>query len=41
LHLFEFKWQANNAKMPASILQSYPINSSEIINISNYEKFIG
>jgi uncharacterized protein len=41
LHLFEFKWQANNAKMPASILQAYPINSSEIIDINNYEKFIG
>jgi uncharacterized protein len=41
LHLFEFKWKANNTKMPASILQAYPINSSEIIDINNYETFIG
>jgi uncharacterized protein len=41
LHLFEFKWKANNAKMPASLLQSYPINSSEMIDTNNYENFIG
>ncbi len=41
LHLFEFKWKANNAKIPASILQAYSINSSEIIDTNNYEKFVG
>jgi predicted AAA+ superfamily ATPase len=41
LNLFEFKWKANNAKMPTSLLQSYSINSSEMIDTNNYEQFIG
>jgi hypothetical protein len=41
LNLFEFKWKANNIKIPASLLQSYPINSSKMIDTSNYDQFIG
>lgn len=41
LHLFEFKWKANQTKMPASLLQSYQIAGSEVIDINNYDQFIG
>lgn len=41
LHLFEFKWKTNKKKFPASLLNSYTIGSSEIIDATNYEGFIG
>ena len=41
LHVFEFKWKSNNKKMPASLLNSYTVNSTSIIDTENYEEFIG
>ena len=41
LHVFEFKWKSNNKKAPASLLNSYTVNSTSIIDTENYEEFIG
>lgn len=40
LHLYEFKWKGSRLKMPESLLKSYPVASSEIVDSDNYEKFI-
>lgn len=41
LHIFEFKWKSNNKKVPASLLNSYTVNSTSIVDTDNYEGFIG
>lgn len=41
LHVFEFKWKSNNKKVPASLLNSYTVNSTSIVDTDNYEGFIG
>lgn len=41
LHIFEFKWKSNNKKVPASLLNSYTVNSTFIVDTDNYEGFIG
>ena len=41
LHVFEFKWKTNNKKVPASLLNSYTVNSTDIVDVNNYEGFIG
>jgi predicted AAA+ superfamily ATPase len=41
LHVFEFKWKSNNKKVPASLLNSYTVNSIAVIDTDNYEGFIG
>ena len=41
LHVFEFKWKTNNKKVPASLLNSYTVNSTAIVDTDNYEGFVG
>ena len=41
LHVFEFKWKTNNKKAPASLLNSYTVNSTAIVDTDNYGGFIG
>lgn len=41
LHVFEFKWKSNTKKIPASLLKSYYVEESHVINNDNYESFIG
>lgn len=41
LHVFEFKWKSNNKKVPASLLNSYTVNSTTMVDTDNYEGFIG
>jgi predicted AAA+ superfamily ATPase len=41
LHIYEFKWKTKKKKVPSSILNAYTISSTEIIDITNYETFIG
>ena len=41
LHVFEFKWKSNNKKVPASLLNSYTVNSTTIVDSDNYDEFIG
>lgn len=41
LHLYEFKWKAKQTKMPQSLLDSYPIGGSEVVDTTNYNQFIG
>jgi predicted AAA+ superfamily ATPase len=40
LHVFEFKWKTNNKKVPASLLNSYTVNSTAIVDTDNYEGFV-
>lgn len=40
LHVFEFKWKTNNKKVPASLLNSYTVNSTAIVDTENYEGFV-
>lgn len=41
LHVFEFKWKTNNKKVPASLLNSYTVNTTAIVDTDNYGGFIG
>jgi hypothetical protein len=41
LHVFEFKWKTNNKKVPASLLNSYTVNTTAIVDMDNYGGFIG
>ena len=41
LHVFEFKWKSKNKKIPNSLLNSYTINSTAIVDTDNYGEFIG
>jgi predicted AAA+ superfamily ATPase len=41
LHIYEFKWKTKNKKVPSSLLNAYTIGSTEIIDTTNYETFIG
>jgi predicted AAA+ superfamily ATPase len=41
LHIYEFKWKTKNKKIPSSLLNAYTISSTEIIDTTNYETFIG
>jgi predicted AAA+ superfamily ATPase len=41
LHVFEFKWKTSNKKVPASLLNSYTVNSTAIVDTDNYEGFVG
>ena len=41
LHVFEFKWKSNNKKVPASLLNSYTVNSTTTVDSDNYDEFIG
>lgn len=41
LHVFEFKWKTNNKKVPASLLNSYTVNSTAIVDTDNYGGFVG
>lgn len=41
LHVFEFKWKSNSKKVPASLLNSYTVNSTTMVDTDNYEGFIG
>lgn len=40
LHAYEFKWKTNRKKMPASLLNAYTINSTQFIDVENYEEFL-
>jgi uncharacterized protein len=40
LHVFEFKWKSKNKKIPASLLNSYTIKSTQTIDVDNYDSFI-
>lgn len=40
LHTYEFKWKTNRKNVPASLLKSYPVNSSSFIDTDNYEAFL-
>jgi uncharacterized protein len=41
LHIYEFKWKSKSKKIPLSLLKSYTIKSTSIIDTDNYETFIG
>lgn len=42
LHAFEFKWQAKKpVKFPAAFLDAYPNSTTEVIDRSNFESFVG
>lgn len=41
LHVFEFKWKTSNKKVPASLLNSYTVNTTAIVDTDNYGGFIG
>lgn len=41
LHVFEFKWKTNNKKVPASLLNSYTVNTTAIVDMDNYGGFMG
>jgi uncharacterized protein len=40
LNTYEFKWKTNRKNVPASLLKSYPVNSSSFIDADNYESFL-
>ena len=41
LHVYEFKWKSKSNKIPASLLKTYKVKSTSIIDTDNYEAFIG
>jgi uncharacterized protein len=40
LHVFEFKWKTKSKKIPASLLNSYNVKTTQTIDTDNYDSFI-
>lgn len=41
LHTFEFKWQNKPARQPLSFQQAYPDSPFQVVNLENFEAFVG
>ncbi len=40
MHVYEFKWKSKSKKVPASLLNSYIVKSTNTIDTDNYDSFI-